>query len=185
MDPVCLGAGCVDPVCLVGLADPIGFVVDLYGVRDGCPIIPPPLQTRPSQRQPAQTASRAGSAELANPISHGRVEPPGPSMPSQPNHPDCPPIAKDPPDCQKEIPNSRFFGTWTSGLREALTIKHNQVETRKQEHMKPVTFKGAKGRGEALLRHLEQKPLVPCLVFHPTLSHSELTLANLRISFIP
>jgi hypothetical protein len=30
---------------------------------------------------------------------------------------------KEPPDWEKELPNSSFFGTWSSGLREALTIR--------------------------------------------------------------
>ena len=30
---------------------------------------------------------------------------------------------KEPPDCEKELPNSSFLGTWPGGLREALTIK--------------------------------------------------------------
>ena len=29
---------------------------------------------------------------------------------------------KEPPDCEKELPNSCFLGTWPGGLREALTI---------------------------------------------------------------
>ena len=29
---------------------------------------------------------------------------------------------KEPPDCEKELPNSSFFGTWPGGLREALAI---------------------------------------------------------------
>ena len=29
---------------------------------------------------------------------------------------------KEPPDCEKELPNRSFFGTWPGGLREALTI---------------------------------------------------------------
>ena len=29
---------------------------------------------------------------------------------------------KEPPDCEKELPNSSFLGTWPGGLREALTI---------------------------------------------------------------
>ena len=29
---------------------------------------------------------------------------------------------KEPPDCEKELPNSSLFGTWPGGLREALTI---------------------------------------------------------------
>ena len=28
---------------------------------------------------------------------------------------------KEPPDCEKELPNSSFLGTWPGGLREALT----------------------------------------------------------------
>ena len=30
--------------------------------------------------------------------------------------------AKEPPDCEKELPNSSFLGTLPGGLREALTI---------------------------------------------------------------
>ena len=29
---------------------------------------------------------------------------------------------KEAPDCEKELPNSSFFGNWPGGLREALTI---------------------------------------------------------------
>ena len=29
---------------------------------------------------------------------------------------------KEPPDCEKELPNSSFLGTWPGGLREALTM---------------------------------------------------------------
>ena len=29
---------------------------------------------------------------------------------------------KEPPDCEKELLNSSFLGTWPGGLREALTI---------------------------------------------------------------
>ena len=29
---------------------------------------------------------------------------------------------KEPPDCEKELPNSSLLGTWPGGLREALTI---------------------------------------------------------------
>ena len=29
---------------------------------------------------------------------------------------------KELPDCEKELPNSSFLGTWPGGLREALTI---------------------------------------------------------------
>ena len=29
---------------------------------------------------------------------------------------------KEPPNCEKELPNSSFLGTWPGGLREALTI---------------------------------------------------------------
>ena len=29
----------------------------------------------------------------------------------------------EPPDCEKELQNSSFLGTWPGGLREALTIK--------------------------------------------------------------
>ena len=30
---------------------------------------------------------------------------------------------KEPPDCEKELPNSSFLGIWPGGLREALTIE--------------------------------------------------------------
>ena len=30
---------------------------------------------------------------------------------------------KETPNCEKELPNSSFLGTWPGGLREALTIK--------------------------------------------------------------
>ena len=33
----------------------------------------------------------------------------------------------EPPDCEKELPNSSFLGTWPGGLREALSIKINDV----------------------------------------------------------
>ena len=47
-----------------------------------------------------------------------------------PKAPKVPPILekstknnlKEPPDCEKELPNSSFLGTWPGGLREALTI---------------------------------------------------------------
>ena len=35
---------------------------------------------------------------------------------------------KEPPDCEKELPNSSFLGTWPGGLREALTIIFVEAE---------------------------------------------------------
>ena len=35
---------------------------------------------------------------------------------------------KEPPDCEKELPNSCFLGTWPGGLREALTIKMLRIQ---------------------------------------------------------
>ena len=36
---------------------------------------------------------------------------------------------KEPPDCEKELPNSSFLGTWPGGLREALTINADVLKT--------------------------------------------------------
>jgi hypothetical protein len=58
---------------------------------------------------------------------------------------------KEPPDCEKEIPNSRFFGTWPSGLHEALTIiKHNQVKTSKTRIHEACDFQRGQGQERSL-----------------------------------
>ena len=41
---------------------------------------------------------------------------------------------KEPPDCEKELPNSSFLGTWPGGLREALTIKCIMITSKVYEH---------------------------------------------------
>ena len=47
---------------------------------------------------------------------------------------------KEPADCEKELPNSSFLGTWPGGLREALTIRRPILASSVWDYMLQACF---------------------------------------------